>query len=321
MRRRLDAELVRRGIVESRTRARQLIEDGRVRVGGSVALKAARQVDAGESVIVVGERPRFVGRGGEKLSGALDAFGLDPQGLRVLDAGASTGGFTDCLLQEGAVAVTALDVGHGQLHESLRSNESVTVIERTNIRHVDPEEFGPFDAVVADLSFISLRTVMSVLVGCCAPDGWLVLLVKPQFEVGRKDASKGRGVVGDPALWREVLGSVCESAMESGAVVVACEPSPIRGGDGNVEFLLHLRRLPAGAPGAHDAFSAGALGAHDDLSPGAPGAHDDLSPGGVLSMMLDQAVADVVGLGEAIDEPPATATNSVAGEDTQESYQ
>ncbi len=243
--------MVRRGLVESRTLARQLVEDGKVLVGGAVALKPARLVDAGEPVVVAGERPRFVGRGGEKLAGALEVFRLDPTGLVVLDAGASTGGFTDCLLQAGAAEVTALDVGHGQLHESLRHHPQVRVLERTNLRHTGPHELGEFDAVVADLSFISLRTVMAQLVGCCRSGGFLVLLVKPQFEVGREDASKGRGVVTDPGLWRAVLGQVADAAVAEGAAVVGCAPSPLTGGDGNVEFLLHLRR-GAPAPGVDD---------------------------------------------------------------------
>lgn len=257
MRRRLDAELVRRGLADSRTAARRLVEDGQVLVGGSVATKVARMVDPGEPVVLVGPAPRFVGRGGEKLAGALERFGLDPTGLRVLDAGASTGGFTDCLLQHGATSVTALDVGHGQLHESIRGDGRVDVLERTNLRHVNPGVLGPFDAVVADLSFISLRTVMDVLVACARPGAWLVLLVKPQFEVGRQDAARGRGVVTDPALWREVLGSVADCAVTSGAAVVGCAPSPLRGGDGNVEFLLHLvvpehDVAPFGDPGLLD---------------------------------------------------------------------
>ena len=213
-------------------------------------MKSARLVDPGDAVVLVGPPPRFVGRGGEKLAGALERFDLDPTGARVLDAGASTGGFTDCLLQHGAQEVTALDVGHGQLHESLRADPRVTVLERTNLRHVDPEGLGPFDAVVADLSFISLRTVLDVLVACARPDGWLVLLVKPQFEVGREDASKGRGVVTDPVLWRAVLGSVAAAAASAGGAVVGCAPSPLRGGDGNVEFLLHLVRSSAPDPDA-----------------------------------------------------------------------
>lgn len=227
-------------MADSRTQARALIDQGRVRVAGAPATKAARQVDAGEPVVVSGDGPRFVGRGGEKLAGALEAFDLDPRGLRALDAGASTGGFTDALLQHGATSVVALDVGHGQLHERLRADDRVEVLERTNLRHVDPVELGPFGAVVADLSFISLTKVMSVLVGCAAPDGWLVLLVKPQFEAGRREVSRGRGVISEPAEWAGAVIRVVDSAQHEGASVVGLRVSPLRGADGNVEFLLHL---------------------------------------------------------------------------------
>ena len=243
MRRCRDAALVRRGLADSRAHARVLIESGKVLVGGAPAAKAARQVDAGEPVIVVGDGPRFVGRGGEKLAGALEQFGLDPSGARVLDAGASTGGFTDALLQNGADSVVALDVGHGQLHERLRNDVRVTVLERTNLRHVDPGDLGPFDAAVADLSFISLTKVMGVLVGCCRDGGWLVLLVKPQFEADRREASRGRGVISDPSLWEQAVQEVVHSAEEHGASVLGLAVSPLRGADGNVEFLLHLAKV------------------------------------------------------------------------------
>ncbi len=242
MRRRLDAELVRRGLADSRTQAQAFIEQGRVLAGGAPATKASRQVDAGESLVVRGDAPRFVGRGGEKLLGALEAFGLDPTGLHALDAGASTGGFTDALLQHGAASVVALDVGHGQLHERLRRDPRVRVLERTNLRHVDPDQLGPFDAVVADLSFISLTKVMEVLVGCCRPGGWLVVLVKPQFEAGRQEASRGRGVIADPDEWVGAVERVARSARHHGAEVAGLRVSPLRGADGNVEFLLHLTR-------------------------------------------------------------------------------
>ena len=234
-------------MADSRTQARALIDQGRVRVAGAPATKAARQVDAGEPVVVSGDGPRFVGRGGEKLAGALEAFELDPRGLRALDAGASTGGFTDALLQHGATSVVALDVGHGQLHERLRADDRVEVLERTNLRHVDPVALGPFGAVVADLSFISLTKVMSVLVGCAAPGGWLVLLVKPQFEAGRREVSRGRGVITEPAEWAGAVIRVVDSAQREGASVVGLRVSPLRGADGNVEFLLHL--AVTGTPG------------------------------------------------------------------------
>src|SRR5437764_3934586 len=163
MRRRLDAELVRRGLVPSREQAREVIASGRVVVAGAPAEKAARMVDAGEPVELIGPGPRFVSRGGEKLDAALDRFGIDVTGRRALDAGASTGGFTDCLLQRGAAAVTAVDVGRGQLHERLRADPRITALERSDIRAFHAEE--PFDVVVADLAFISLRTVAAALLG------------------------------------------------------------------------------------------------------------------------------------------------------------
>jgi len=242
VRRRLDAELVRRGLAPSRSVAARLVDEGKVLVSGVVAEKPARLVDAGEPVLLLDGPPQFVGRGGEKLAAALDVFGLDPTGLRVLDAGASTGGFTDCLLQRGAAAVTALDVGHGQIHERLRADSRVEVLERTNLRHVDPDDREPFDAVVADLSFISLIVVMDVLVRSAAPGGWLVLLVKPQFEAGRAEASRGRGVITDPEVWRRTVEDVVTAALGAGAHFRGLDMSPLRGGDGNVEFLLHLER-------------------------------------------------------------------------------
>lgn len=258
MRRRLDAELVRRGLATSRTQARAQIEAGRVLVGGAPAVKAARQVDSGEAVVIEGDPARFVGRGGDKLDGALDLFGLDPTGCRVLDAGASTGGFTDCLLQHAAAEVVALDVGHGQLHERLRRDPRVVVLERTNLRHVDPDELGPFDAVVSDLSFISLTKVMDVLLKSCVTDGWLVLLVKPQFEAGRKEVSRGRGIISDPEEWRGALERVVVCAESLGAAVAGIGLSPLRGGDGNVEFLLHLRRSEHNVASDADSVSPGA---------------------------------------------------------------
>ena len=245
MRRRLDAELVRRGLADSRTQARTLIEAGRVRVGGAPATKAARQVDAAEAVLVDGDGPRFVGRGGEKLDGALEAFALDPSGLRVLDAGASTGGFTDALLQRGAREVVALDVGHGQLHERLRADQRVVVMERTNLRHVDADALGPFDAVVGDLSFISLTKVAEVLAGCVVPGGWLVLLVKPQFEAGRREVSRGRGIISDPEEWSGAVERVVEAFAAHGVALEDLVVSPLRGADGNVEFLVRLRSASA----------------------------------------------------------------------------
>jgi len=222
---------------------------GRVLVGGAAASKPARLVDPGDALLVQGDPGRWVGRGAEKLRAALVEWDPDVAGIRALDVGASTGGFTDCLLQGGAAEVVALDVGHGQLHERLRNDRRVVVMERTNIRHVEPAGLGRFDAVVADLSFISLTTVMPLLTACLAPGGWMVLLVKPQFEAGRVEASRGRGVIRDPAIWRRVLGEVVDAGTGAGVAVVGAMVSPLRGAEGNTEFLLHLRH---GAPGPED---------------------------------------------------------------------
>lgn len=247
--------MVRRGIAPSREQAREMIEAGSVLVGGASATKAARLVAPGEPVELVGPPPRFVGRGGEKLDAALDRFAVDVAGRRALDAGASTGGFTDCLLQRGAVSVVAVDVGYGQLHQRLRDDPRVEVWERTDIRKVAADAVGgPFDVVSADLSFISLTRVADALIGLLADDGDLVVLVKPQFEAGRREASKGRGVIREPEVWRRVLGEVVDALAASGAVALGVVASPIRGGDGNVEFLLHLRRGgPSGGTGGLDA--------------------------------------------------------------------
>jgi 23S rRNA (cytidine1920-2'-O)/16S rRNA (cytidine1409-2'-O)-methyltransferase len=195
---------------------------------------------------VVGPGPRFVGRGGEKLDAAFERFAVPVAGRRALDAGASTGGFTDCLLQRGADEVVAVDVGYGQLHERLRADPRVDVRERTNVRSLDREALGgPVDLVVADLSFISLRTVLPVLVPLVEPGGDLVVLVKPQFEAGRGEAARGSGVIREPEVWRRVLEEVATAAAESGADRMDEMESPLTGADGNVEFLLHLRRTPA----------------------------------------------------------------------------
>ena len=241
-RRRLDAELVRRGLTSSRREATELIEAGRVLVAGAVADKAARLVSPGEPVVVQGDKPRFVSRGGEKLAGALAGFSIDPSGWRALDAGASTGGFTDCLLQHGAARVVALDVGHGQLHPRIRGDERVTVIERCNVRQIGPDDIGgPVDAVVADLSFISLTVVLPALASVLRPGGELVALVKPQFEAGRAEVAKGRGVITDPAVHERVRGAIDDALRSLHADVLGWITSPLRGADGNVEFLVHAR--------------------------------------------------------------------------------
>ena len=241
-RRRLDAELVRRGLAGTRTEAQRLIEAGLVTVGGAPAAKPARLVDPGDSLQVKGPARRYVSRGGDKLAAALDHFGLDPAGLRVLDAGASTGGFTDCVLQRGAREVIAVDVGYGQLHEKLRADERVDSRERTHIRDVTAEALGgPVDLVVGDLSFISLTKVTAPLVGAVKPGGDLVLLVKPQFEAGREEVAKGRGVITDPEIWRRTIGDVCAAFETGGATMMGQMVSPIHGAEGNTEFLVWFR--------------------------------------------------------------------------------
>jgi 23S rRNA (cytidine1920-2'-O)/16S rRNA (cytidine1409-2'-O)-methyltransferase len=205
------------------------------------ATKAARMVDAGDAVALQGPPPRFVGRGGEKLDAALDRFGVDVSGRRALDAGASTGGFTDCLLQRGAASVHAVDVGRGQLDLRLRQDGRVVVLERTNVRYLTPDDLGRFDLVVADLSFISLRTVAPALLGLVGPGADLVVLIKPQFEAGKAEAARERGVIRDPAVWTATLTAVLAAFADGGAAIMGLMVSPLRGAEGNVEFLAHLR--------------------------------------------------------------------------------
>jgi len=248
-RRRLDAELVRRRLASSRRDAVALIEAGRVLVDGAPADKPARLVSAAEAVLVQGEPPRYVSRGGEKLAAALDAFEVSVLDRRVLDAGASTGGFSDCVLQRGATAVVSLDVGHGQLHEKVRADPRVTAIERYNVRNLDVDDIGgQVDVVVADLSFISLTVVLPALLRACRPAADLVLLVKPQFEAGRLEVSKGRGVITDPAVHERVRSTVDEALRNLGADVRGWITSPLRGADGNKEFLVHARAPEAPRP-------------------------------------------------------------------------
>lgn len=209
-------------------------------VAGAPATKASRLVAPDEPIVVSGPPARFVGRGGEKLAGALERFGVDLTGALVLDAGASTGGFTDCALQAGAERVIAVDVGRGQLHQRLRVDPRVEVRERTNVRHLAPGDLGPLvDAVVADLSFISLRTVTPALLGLVRSGGDLIWLVKPQFEAGRQEVSRTKGVIADPDVWHRVLSEVAGTLRDHGTAIMGVMTSPLRGADGNVEFLLH----------------------------------------------------------------------------------
>jgi 23S rRNA (cytidine1920-2'-O)/16S rRNA (cytidine1409-2'-O)-methyltransferase len=249
---RLDAELVRRKLARSRDQAAQLVEDGRVQVRGTVARKVAAMIDPADPVLITGEDPttEYVSRGGHKLAGALAAFaphGLTVVGRRCLDAGASTGGFTDVLLRAGAVEVVAVDVGYGQLAWPLRTNDRVTVLERTNVRTLTPGAIGGAVALtVADLSFISLRLVLPALAACTAPDGDLALMVKPQFEVGKERVGAG-GVVRDPALRAEAVLDVTAVAAGLGLGVAGVAASPLPGPSGNVEFFVWFRRGAAPA--------------------------------------------------------------------------
>ena len=247
-RRRLDAELVRRGLARSREQAASLVTGGRVLVAGQAAAKPATQVAAGDPILVTaaGTEPEYASRGGTKLAGALAAFpGLRVAGRRCLDAGASTGGFTDVLLRAGAAHVVAVDVGYGQLAWALRTDERVTVLDRVNVRQLQPGQITPApDLVTADLSFISLTLALPALVRCAAPEADFVLLVKPQFEVGKDRVGSG-GVVRDPELRREAVAAVAAAAGAQGLGVAGVVASPLPGPSGNVEYFLWLRR---GAP-------------------------------------------------------------------------
>ena len=241
-RRRVDRELVRRGLVASREEAQRVIELRRVQVDGAPVRKPSTLVLPDQRLIVGGPPPRFVSRGGEKLQGALDRFGLDVRGLRVLDAGISTGGFTDCLLQAGASAIVGVDVGYGQLAERLRRDDRVDLRERTNVRSLTAGDLDEApDLLVADLSFISLATVLPVLLPLLHKDGRAVVLVKPQFEVGRTRVGRG-GIVRDPEARADALAKVADVAERCGWPFQDLMPSPIRGGEGNVEFLALLGR-------------------------------------------------------------------------------
>ena len=241
MRSRLDLLLVARGLAPSRERARALILAGQVRVGGQPATKAGVAVaDDAEIALAVPDHP-YVSRGGLKLAHALDTFAIDVAGADALDIGASTGGFTDVLLQRGASRVVALDVGHGQLDWRLRTDPRVVVVEHVNARHLTADQApGPFAVITIDVSFISLRQILPVVPARLAAGGAVIALVKPQFEAGRGDVERG-GLVTDPAVHARVIEQVRDAARAVGLTPMADTPSPITGATGNQEFLLHLR--------------------------------------------------------------------------------
>jgi 23S rRNA (cytidine1920-2'-O)/16S rRNA (cytidine1409-2'-O)-methyltransferase len=237
---RLDQLVVEKGLAPSRERARALILAGHVTVNGQPQTKAGAQVDGDADVALMAPDHPYVGRGGIKLAYALDTFGILVDRREALDIGASTGGFTDVLLQRGAARVVALDVGHGQIDWKLRNDPRVIVIEHFNARHLKPSDLpGPVDVVTIDVSFISLRQILPVVPPLLRPDADVIALVKPQFEAGRAEIRKG--IIRDDAVQARVVEEVSAAAREVGLNPVASTPSPITGAKGNVEFLLHLR--------------------------------------------------------------------------------
>lgn len=285
---RVDRELVRRGLVPSREEAQRVVAERRVQVDGAPVRKPSTLVRPSQHLIVGGPPPRFVSRGGEKLQGALETFGLDVTGTLVLDAGISTGGFTDCVLQAGATAVIGVDVGYGQLAERLRRDPRVELHERTNVRMLGPDLLGDRrpEVLVADLSFISLTTVLPVLLPLLSDDAVAVVLIKPQFEVGRERVGKG-GIVRDPDAWRfaleRVLAVVCVQGWQVDGVVV----SSIRGAEGNVEFLALLRN--AGGSAAHVGLASAEPRRTSGPEDGVLGCVES------ASAWIDRAVASVAG--------------------------
>ncbi|HMR99476.1 MAG TPA: TlyA family RNA methyltransferase [Anaerolineales bacterium] len=258
---RLDVLLVERGLAESRAKAQALVMAGHVRIAGQVAWKPATPVDS-ESTVTVDSGPRFVSRGGEKLDAALEAFQLDVSGLVCADVGASTGGFTDCLLQRGAAKVYAIDVGKGILHWKLRNDPRVVVMEETNARYVEslPERV---DLVTIDASFISLKILLSVIKSWLFPlssfieqgkkkdeRNYIVALIKPQFEAGKKDVSRGDGVIRDPEIHKQVLLDVLGFAQREGFGIRGLTKSPLLGPKGNVEFLAWWMNQPSAENGS-----------------------------------------------------------------------
>jgi len=244
---------VRRGLMSTRTAAQRAIAEGRVLVGGLPAQRPATLVDEQAPLSLLGGERQWASRGGIKLAGALQAFGVDPAGRRCLDVGASTGGFTDVLLAGGAAAVAAVDVGYGQLDWRLRSDPRVAVFDRTNFRTVDPGALGgPFDLVVVDVSFISVRLLAVNLAACGRPRTDYVVLVKPQFEVGREQVGRG-GLVTDPERQGGAIASVAQALRAAGIGIAGVCPSPITGATGNREFFLH------GQSGADHPLDSGAL--------------------------------------------------------------
>lgn len=240
---RADQLLVTRGLAPTRARAQALILAGKVHVGETRIDKAGTTLPEDANIVVRGEDHPYVSRGGVKLAGALDTFGVDPKGRRCIDLGASTGGFTDCLLQRGAVYVAAVDVGYGQLAHKLRVDPRVLCLERTNARTLEPAQVGGLaDLVVVDASFIGLGKLTEAIARCLLPGGELVALVKPQFEVGREEASKARGVVRDPEVRARAIGDAIEDVKAAGLEVLGTCDSSLPGPKGNLEAFVHARK-------------------------------------------------------------------------------
>ena len=240
---RADQLLVTRGLAPSRPRAQALVLAGKVYVGEARIDKAGAMLAEDAAIAVRGEDHAFVSRGGVKLEGALDTFGVDPRGKRCIDLGASTGGFTDCLLQRGAASVAAVDVGYGQLAHKLRVDPRVLVLERTNARTLEPEQVGGLaDLVVIDASFIGLGKLLPAVVRCLAPGGELVALVKPQFEVGREEASRTKGVVRDPAIRGRAIAGATKDVADAGLQILGTCDSTLEGPKGNLEAFVHAKR-------------------------------------------------------------------------------
>ena len=276
---------MRRGLAPSRAHAHDVIARGAVLVGGAVADKASRLVAESDPIVVDADGRRFVSRGGDKLDAALERFPIDVAGRRCLDAGASTGGFTDCLLQRGAASVMAVDVGYGQLHPRLRQDPRVESRERTNVRSLAEDDGSdPFDLIVADLSFISLTVVAPLLVRLLAgPGADLVVLVKPQFEVGHVEVSRGRGVIRDQALRRLTLEKVASALEDCGATIMGAMASPVLGPAGNAEYLLWARVAPPGMGAPSDIaalLDAAVAQSPDAAPPDRPALADSAGPGG-----------------------------------------
>ena len=242
---RLDELLIAQGLADTRSRAKALILAGKVKLGTDRLDKPGRSLPT-DAPIEVESPPRFVSRGGEKLEGFLDQFKIDVTGLRHLDVGASTGGFTDCCLQRGTISATCVDVGRAQMHNQLIQDQRVTNIEKTNARYLKIGDL-PFDnypLIVMDLSFISLTKVLPAVWQFLAPEGRLIALVKPQFEAKKREVDAGRGIIRDQAIQQRILASIQSFALEqlAGAALIGTMDSPIKGTDGNREFLMGLTR-------------------------------------------------------------------------------